>query len=174
MLQFNMHMMVLTDTVRPAPIAICAKPQQTLQTLFSVAPQSIYSISDTAAGSLLSPGSCIFWHICRSPSRPGWCWIRFCTSAEWKSASIRPPSEAEFKLAHVVLCCVVFCLDSPATPRPGERSSPARWEEPSPGSAGSTTAPSSYTLGSPWHKAACLSGSPGRKILGEKNALKRL
>lgn len=48
-------------------------------------------VSNPTAGSRLSPGSCIFWHICRSPSRPGWCWIRFYTSAEWETAFIRPP-----------------------------------------------------------------------------------
>lgn len=33
---------------------------------------------------LLLPGFCIFWHIYRSLSRPGLCWIRFCISAECK------------------------------------------------------------------------------------------
>lgn len=49
------------------------------------------------------------------------------------------------------------------TPRPGERSSPARSEVPFPVSADSSTALSSYTQGSPWHTAVCWSGSPETK-----------
>ncbi len=51
-------------------------------------------------------------------------------------------------------CDCLYHIGSPATPRPGEHSSPARSAVPSLESACSNTALSSYTPGSLWHTEA--------------------
>lgn len=152
---------ILYSTLRWQSVQVKrAREQQTVPLRL----QKSGGVSNPTAGSRLSPGFCIFWHICRSPSRPGWCWIRFYTSAEWKTAFIRPPPSCYRIYIHTCSAHYThkelysercsgsetpWIPDSPATPRPGERSSPARWVEPFPVSAGSTTALSSYTRGSP-------------------------
>lgn len=114
--------------------------------------QKTSTVLPMRSGARLSPGFCIFWHICRFPSRPGWCWIHFCISVVWKiKAFIRPPSVPQFQFSELAEydAHTFWTLYSPVTPRQGERSSPARWEEPFPVSAGNTTALSSCTRGSP-------------------------